>query len=68
MPGLAGQPQLTRGQEQGNGVSIVSIEAHVAAHYTQGTLELRILAALREAGKERGSGEKSENACPTCRA
>src|SRR3984957_17377530 len=34
------------------GVSIVTIETHVAEHYTQGTLEQRILTALREAGKD----------------
>ena len=30
----------------------MSIESHVAGHYTQGTLEQRILTALREAGKD----------------
>ena len=30
----------------------MSIETHVAEHYTQGTLEQRILAALRETGKD----------------
>jgi hypothetical protein len=34
------------------GESVVSIETHIAGHYTQGTLEQRILAALREAGKD----------------
>lgn len=30
----------------------MSVETGVAGHYTQGTLEQRILAALREAGKD----------------
>jgi SAM-dependent methyltransferase len=30
----------------------MSLETYVASHYTQGTLEQRILAALREAGKD----------------
>jgi hypothetical protein len=29
MPGLAGQPQLTRGQEQGNGSSVAGIVARL---------------------------------------
>ena len=39
------------GQDRGGGC-VVSIETHVAEHYTQGTLEQRILTALREAGKD----------------
>jgi SAM-dependent methyltransferase len=38
--------------EIAGGVSVVSIETNVAEHYTQGTLEHRILTALREAGKD----------------
>jgi ubiquinone/menaquinone biosynthesis C-methylase UbiE len=34
------------------GKSIMSVEADVAGHYTEGTLEQRILAALRQAGKD----------------
>ena len=34
------------------GGCVVSIETHVAEHYTQGSLEQRILTALREAGKD----------------
>jgi hypothetical protein len=30
----------------------MSVETDVAGHYTQGTLEQRILTALREAGKD----------------
>jgi ubiquinone/menaquinone biosynthesis C-methylase UbiE len=38
--------------EIAGGVSAVTIETNVAEHYTQGTLEQRILTALREAGKD----------------